>query len=88
MKILLIITMVFVSVTCVAQKKAPYVYAKVDTVVNFSDATVIIYNNKKGKHKSDTIWFIIQSKSVSIEEAHVVITDSRYLKPRIKLKRK
>lgn len=70
---------------CVAQKKAPYKYGEVDSVIQYQDAQIISYK-KDGKQKRDTIWTATQKKDIEIDWSRVVITDSRFLKPRIKFK--
>lgn len=88
MKKILTVFILFLAVNGYGQKIAAYKYGEVDTVLQFQDAQIIIYNDKKGSHKADTIYHSKQKKEIVIDWAHVVITDSRYLKTRSKFKKR
>lgn len=71
------------SLNVTAQKTGKYSYNKVDTVICYDDATVVIYN-KSGKQVRDTIYLSSVPGQINIEETEVLINMGVAIKKRKK----
>jgi hypothetical protein len=58
-----------------AQKINSYRYKKVDSVLKYKNAELIIYRNKLGKQITDTVYYSKMKMDIRISDADVVIVD-------------
>ena len=77
---LLLLFLLFIPVVGMGQKIKPYTYKRVDTLLVYKDAEIIIYRNKTGIILKDTIYFPLK-RNVKIEEVdYMLIDEDRKLK--------
>ena len=75
---LLILMSVLVSIGY-SQKISPNNYKNVDSLIQYDNATIVVYKDKSGKMKRDIIYSKNQKSGINIESADaVIIIDKKY----------
>ena len=78
-KYILLLTIFFCALNVQGQKINSYTYKKVDTVIQYKDAEIIIYRGKK-----DTIYYYKMKHDINIEEVGVLIMQEDKMLPKQK----